>query len=200
MPVLAEMARRSALSGGPGMRGGASRPRPPPPRMRRAGGTGGAELGGWRGGGRAATRKVPPCHRGDSPGRSLGNIPLRSLGSISGRCRESICLSLGMGNIQSFVSLDEVRYSVACHKNIGTKWLPRPPPLSEGGRRDRGSAVPWGGQGPASLGGRPVPCGRADGDTGLRRPAAVPGMLESRVPVPPSRHAHPQVSGPAGAP
>ena len=69
-----------------------------------------------------------------SPGCARGNIPRHTVESIGAGSEESICLSLAMGNIQPFVSLDEVRYSAACHENTGAKWLPRPPPLSGGGR------------------------------------------------------------------
>lgn len=134
----------------------------------------------------SATGKVPPCHRADSAGRSLGNIPLRSVESIGARCGESICLSLGMGSIQSFVSLDKVRYTVAYHENIGTKWLPRPPPLSGGGQRDWGSAVPWGGLETASLGGRPAPCAGRTGTRGYGAPQPSRGRWKaaSQCPLP----------------
>lgn len=195
MPVLAALPESSAPSGGPGMRGGASRPRPPPPGMRQC------DRHRRRGPRRRARRgkgcwqpllveKCLPATGEPSPGRSPGNIPRHTVGSVGAGSGKSICLSLAMGNMQPFVSLDEVRYSAACHENTGAKWLQRPPPPS--GEREwgvgvgapRGSAVPWGGLGPAGFGGRPGPCGSADGNAAPRKPAGGCRKATSRCPLP----------------
>lgn len=151
----------------------------------------------------SAIGKVPPWHRGDVTPPLPGEYPpantVESIGAGSG---ESICLSLAMGNIQPFVSLDEVRYSAACHENTGAKWLPRPPPSSLWGRSGRPGTLPCPGEGwgrPASERGRDPAAGRTGrGNRGAPQPLGR--MPKSHVPVPPSRHAHPQIPGLAGAP
>lgn len=162
------------------MRGGASRPRPPPPGMRRARDTGGAEPGGGRGGGRAAGRLCYWKSASLPPGRShpaapRGISPRHTVDSIGAGSEESICLSLAMGNISPFVSLDEVRYSAACHENTGAKWLPRPPPLSGGGRGAPGTLLAPGRAG-AARPRREAGCPRQGGqEPGTAAPRSLPG-------------------------
>lgn len=207
MPVLEALPESSAPGGGPGMRGGASRPRPPLPGMRQC------DRHRRRGPRRRARRgkgcwqpllleKCLPATGELSPGRSPGNIPRHSVESVGAGSGKSICLSLAMGNMQPFVSLDEVRYSAACHENTGAKWLQRPPPHSGGaGGGGRGAPGLRRALGRAGAG-RPRREAGSLRQRGRERgaPQAGRGMPESHVPVPPSRRGHPQISGLAGAP